>query len=494
MVEVRFMMFLVDFSLGEVSFWVSGKCIDFFGFFCVYVEGSDDFDVVIEGQEVLLLVLSVGDVLELKIVEFFGYQIQLLVCFSEVLLVKMLEKEGIGWLLIYVLIIGMIVDCGYVMFLGNVFIFSFIVFVVMVLFEEYFFELVDISFIVWMENIFDEIFYGKVQWLFYLEGFYKGDEGLENQVQQWEGDIDFGVFCIIDLEGLFFVVCIGCFGVYLEVKWVSDDGEEELIKVILFQEIILVDLDEEQVELIFKQKVDGFEVIGEDLEIGDLVYLFFGQYGFYVQWGQVSDENFKFKCVFLFKGQKLEDFILEDVFGLFCLLCFFGEYFDGGCIQVGLGCFGFYVVWDKGKGEKDYCFFKGGDDVLVVGLSCVFELLVMFKWGWGGCIVFKDFGKLEGSDEMIQVYDGFYGFYVKQGKVNVLLLEGKGVDDMIFEEVVELFVVKVVLKKGGCKIVVKKMVVKKLVVKKLVVKKFFVIIKIGWFRVSVVWVIKLVDN
>ena len=50
------------------------------------------------------------------------------------------------------------------------------------LLEEHFPDLVDPSFTARMENTLDEISHGKVQWLPYLEGFYKGDEGLENQL------------------------------------------------------------------------------------------------------------------------------------------------------------------------------------------------------------------------------------------------------------------------------------------------------------------------
>ena len=142
-----------------------------------------------------------------------------------------------------------------------------------------------------MENTLDEISHGQVEWLPYLEGFFKGDQGLETQVQQREGDIDPGASRTVDLEGLSCVVRIGRFGAYLEAKRVSDDGEEELIKATLPREITPADLDEEQAELILKQKADGPEALGEDPETGDLVYLLFGQYGPYVQRGQVSDDN-----------------------------------------------------------------------------------------------------------------------------------------------------------------------------------------------------------
>ncbi len=67
-----------------------------------------------------------------------------------------------------------------------------------------------------MEHTLDEISHGKVSWLPYLEGFYKGDNGLEAQVQKREGDIDPGVSRTVALEGLPCVVRIGRFGAYLE--------------------------------------------------------------------------------------------------------------------------------------------------------------------------------------------------------------------------------------------------------------------------------------
>ena len=125
-----------------------------------------------------------------------------------------------------------------------------------------------------------------------------------------------------------------------------------------------------------------------------------------------------------------------------------GEHPDGERVQAGLGRFGPYVVWDKGKGEKDYRSLKGDDDVLAVGLSRALELLAMPKRGRGGRTALKDLGKPEGSDETIQVYDGPYGLYVKQGKVNASLPEGKKADEVTLEEAVEL-AAKVASKKAA---------------------------------------------
>ncbi|MFL0732932.1 MAG: topoisomerase C-terminal repeat-containing protein, partial [Prochlorococcus sp.] len=173
----------------------------------------------------------------------------------------------------------------------------------------------------------------------------------------------------------------------------------------------------------------------------------FGQYGPYVQRGQVSEENPKPKRASLPKGLKPEELSLDDALGLLRLPRLLGEHPDGGKIQAGLGRFGPYVVWDKGKGEKDYRSLKAEDDVLLVGLSRAMELLAMPKRGRGGRTALKDLGIPEGSEEKVQVFDGPYGLYVKQGKVNASLPEGKGADDITLEIAVELLAAKASTKK-----------------------------------------------
>ncbi len=490
MAEARLTMLSVDLSSADASFRANGKRIDFPGFFRAYVEGSDDPDAALEGQEVLLPSLAVGDQPSPKNVEPLGHQTQPPARFSEASLVKMLEKEGIGRPSTYASIIGTIVDRGYATIQGNALTPSFTAFAVTALLEEHFPDLVDTSFTARMENTLDEISHGKVQWLPYLEGFYKGEQGLETQVQQREGDIDPGASRTIDLEGLNCVVRIGRFGAYLESKRVSDDGEEELIKATLPREITPADLDQDQAELILKQKADGPEALGEDPETGDLVYLLFGQYGPYVQRGQVSDENPKPKRASLPKGVKPEDLKLDDALGLLRLPRLLGEHPDGGRIQAGLGRFGPYVVWDKGKSEKDYRSLKGEDDVLMVGLSRALELLAMPKRGRGGRTALKDLGKPEGSEETVQVYDGPYGLYVKQGKVNASLPEGKGAEDVTLEEAVELLAAKASAKKSSRKSTAKKPAAKKPAAKKPAAKKAPATTKTGRLRASAVRVIK----
>ena len=442
MADARLTMLAIDLEVADSSFRATGKRIDFPGFFRAYVEGSDDPDAALEGQEVLLPDLKVGDAPDCRSVEALSHQTQPPARYSEAALVKMLEKEGIGRPSTYASIIGTIIDRGYATLQANALIPSFTAFAVTALLEEHFPDLVDTGFTARMENTLDEISTGKVRWLPYLEDFYKGEEGLEALVQRREGDIDPGHSRTVALEGLPCVVRIGRFGAYLESRRVGTDGEEELLKATLPQEITPADLDADKAELILRQKSEGPESIGEDPETGEQVYLLFGQYGPYLQLGQASEETPKPKRASLPKGVKPEEMKLEDALGLLRLPRHLGEHPDGGKVQAGLGRFGPYVVHDKGKGEKDYRSIKAEDDVLVIGLTRALELLAQPKRGRGGRTALKDLGTPEGANEAIQLFDGPYGLYVKQGKVNASLPEGTTADTLTLEQAVELLAAK----------------------------------------------------
>jgi DNA topoisomerase-1 len=447
MADARLTMLSVDLEvnagrLGLAAFRASGKRIDFAGFFRAYVEGSDDPDAALEGQELLLPPLQQGDQPTCKAVEALGHQTQPPARYSEAALVKMLEKEGIGRPSTYASIIGTIVDRGYATLQNNALTPSFTAFAVTALLEEHFPDLVDTSFTARMENTLDEISHGKVRWLPYLEQFYKGETGLETQVQQREGDIDPGASRTVELEGLPCVVRIGRFGAYLETRRLAEDGSEELLKATLPAEITPAELDAEKAEQILRQKADGPEALGEDPQTGEAVYLLFGQYGPYVQRGQVSEANPKPKRASLPKGTKPEELSLEDALGLLQLPRLLGDHPEGGKVEAGLGRFGPYVVHHKGKGEKDYRSLKAEDDVLVVDLGRALELLAMPKRGRGGRTALKDLGTPEGGSEPIQLFDGPYGLYVKQGKVNASLPEGASAESLTLEQAIELLSAK----------------------------------------------------
>merc|ERR1712164_124007 len=115
------------------------------------------------------------------------------------------------------------------------------------------------------------------------------------------------------------------------------------------------------------------------------------------------------------------------------------------------GRFGPYVVWSKNGGEKDYRSIKGEDDVLQVSLDRALELLSIPKRGRGGRTALKELGIPEGEKDTIQLFNGPYGLYVKQGKVNASLPEGKGAEDISIEDAIELLASKKSSKKTTSK-------------------------------------------
>jgi DNA topoisomerase-1 len=92
---------------------------------------------------------------------------------------------------------------------------------------------------------------------------------------------------------------------------------------------------------------------------------------------------------------------------------------------------------------------KAEDDVLAIGLSRALELLAQPKRGRGGRTALRDLGTPEGASEPIQLFDGPYGLYVKQGKVNASLPEGSTAESLTLEQALELLAAKASTGKGG---------------------------------------------
>ena len=444
MAEARLTMLSVDIKVEDAVFRATGKNIDFPGFFRAYVEGSDDPEAALEGQEILLPVLASGDQINPSKVEPVGHETKPPARYSEASLVKMLEKEGIGRPSTYASIIGTIVDRGYALLSANSLSPTFTAFAVTALLEEHFPDLVDTTFTARMEASLDEISSGNISWLPYLEKFFKGNNGLQAQVEKREGDIDGKSFRQIDLKGLPCIVRIGSNGAWLEGKRINEEGEEVEAKGNLPIDITPGDLDSKKVA----QILNGPSDLGIDPDSGEKVYLRFGQYGPYVQLGDSISEKEKPRRSSLPKDIKTEELSLDHALKLLSLPRLLGNHPKGGTVEAHTGQFGPYVKWDKGKGEKpDNRSLKKEDDVYKIELSRALELLSMPKRGRGGRTALKDLGIPKNSKENIQIYDGPYGLYVKQGKINASLPEGKKADEITLEEAVKLLEAKSSTKK-----------------------------------------------
>lgn len=479
MAEARQTNITVQIEVDNATFRASGKRIDFPGFFRAYVEGSDDPDAAIENQEVLLPRLAVGDAVNCNELAAVGHETQPPARYTEATLVKTLESEGIGRPSTYASVIGTIIDRGYVTANGNSLTPTFTAFAVTDLLSSHFPDLVDVGFTARMERTLDHISTGEAEWLPYLKDFYVGDEGLETQVQEQEDKIDPAEARTVNLEDLAAKVRIGRYGPYVETE--DEDGP---VKASVPVDVSPADLDADQVELLLKQKKEGPEKLGLHPETGEPIYVLIGQYGPYVQLGEATEEQPKPKRASLPKGKKPEDATIEMAVGLLALPRLLGAHPETGKpIKASLGRFGPYVVHDQGKDGKDYRSLKAEDDVLTVTFDRAMELLSQPKAGRGRrkAEPLKELGKHPDDEELIAVYKGPYGLYVKHGKTNAGLPEGKTEADITLEEAIALINAKGGTKKkstrkkstakSGTKTTAKKTTAKKSTAKKATTKK-----------------------
>ncbi|MBD2211157.1 type I DNA topoisomerase [Calothrix sp. FACHB-156] len=433
----------IQLQVEDAGFRASGKRIDFPGYLRAYVEGSDDPDAALEDQEVILPSLQVGDHPDCKNLEAIAHETQPPARYSEATLVKTLESEGIGRPSTYASIIGTIIDKGYAQLVNNALIPTFTAFAVTDLLEKHFPDVVDPSFTSKMEQTLDDIATGEAKWLPYLKEFYLGDKGLETLVKERENQIDATKARTVELENLAAKVRIGKYGPYIEVE-----NGEGVVTASIPKDLTPADLDPKQVEVLLRQKTSGPDQLGRHPETGEPIYVKIGAYGPYVQLGDKTDENPKPKQASLPKGVTPENVTFDMAVGLLALPRTLGVHPEtGGKIQASLGRFGPYIVHDQGKEGKDYRSLKAADNVLTVSLERALELLSEPKKGRSSSsskskAALRELGAHPDDDTPVNIYDGPYGPYIKNGKTNVSLPEGQSVEDMTLEKALELLASK----------------------------------------------------
>lgn len=450
MADSRQTFVTIDLQVDNAGFRSNGKRITFPGFLRAYVEGSDDPNAALENQETILPNLKAGDRPECQELEAIGHETQPPARYTEAALVKTLESEGIGRPSTYASIIGTIIDRGYAQLKSNALVPSFTAFAVTNLLETYFPELVDTKFTARMEQTLDEISTGVTDYVPYLRKFYSGENGLSTQVKQQEDQIEPQNARTIALDNISAKIRIGRYGAYIE----AENGEET-VKASIPKDLTPADLNPEQIEALLRQKTAGPEELGIHPEAGVPIYVMAGQYGPYVQLGEVSEENKKPKRSSLPKGVTPENLTLEYAVGLLSLPRHLGDHPETGAkIKASLGRFGPYVVHDQGKEGKDYRSLKAGDDVLTIELGRALELLAQPKRGRGSKKgstkkPLRELGEHPADGEPVNIYDGPYGNYVKHGKINASVPEDKPMEELTLAEAVELLAAKAATAKSS---------------------------------------------
>jgi DNA topoisomerase I len=414
---------VVTVAADNAEFRASGKRIDFAGFIRAYVEGSDDPEAALDDKEVVLPALKVGDTPACRALDAVKHETQPPARYTEASLVKALEELGIGRPSTYASIMDTIQARGYVRQDGKALIPTFTAFAVTSLLEERITSLVDTQFTAKMENQLDEIALGELDQLTYLKQFFFGDKthpGLKPMVDQSAAalKLEAGGARRVQLEGVNAEIRIGRYGPYVEV---IEDGNP--LRASLPSDMAPGDLTDALVQELLRTRQEGPPVIGLDPDSGLPIYMMRGEYGPYVQLGDVEEgSKTKPKRTSLPKGVTPENITLEVAVGLVSLPRPLGAHpTTGNAIRASLGRFGPFIVHVKGGdgGKDDFRSIPATDDVLTIGLPRALELLNQPKGRRGvtTSVVtpLRELGPHPEDGRTVLVFDGRYGPYVQLG-------------------------------------------------------------------------------
>lgn len=160
----------IDLHNGDVIFRANGSKIKFPGFMKVYVEGTDDS---VEEKENTLPDVKKGDQFFSKDVEPKQHFTQPPPRYTEARLVKTLEELGIGRPSTYAPTLDTIQKRGYVTLDNKRFIPTELGEIVLELIREFFPDILDAEFTAKMEQEFDGVEAGSVEWVKVINDFYK---------------------------------------------------------------------------------------------------------------------------------------------------------------------------------------------------------------------------------------------------------------------------------------------------------------------------------
>lgn len=459
MAEARLVFQTVTIAAENAQFRATGRHVEFPGFFRAYVEGVDDPEAALDDQESALPLLAEGNQLKVNELDSVSHETKPPARYTEATLVRQLEAEGIGRPSTYASIIGTIQDRGYALKQGNQLVPTFTAMAVTKLLENHFNRLVDYKFTAQMERTLDEVAAGEADRMPYLEKFYLGEEGLDQQVKINVEKIDPRVACTLKMEGVETDIRVGKYGPYI-----STEHEGEPLSVSLPADIAPADITDAMTKDLIEKKIRGPQAIGMHPEAGLPIFVMVGPFGPYLQLGEVVEDEPKPKRVGVPKHVDVDTIDLDLALGYLSLPRRLGHHPETTkVVNAGMGRFGPYVVHNKVYKSlgKDY-------DVLTVDLETAVELLKTAKKR-GAPDPIKELGKHPIDDEPIGVYEGKYGLYVKHGAINATIPKEREIETITIEEAIEWIATRAA--KTGKKVGKKKAAKKKATKKKGAKKK-----------------------
>lgn len=430
MVDSRQKQVSCKIQADDTIFSASGMSIEFPGFLRAYVEGSDDPEAELDAREVKLPILKAKDKLKTNSVKPTDHETKPPARYTEASLVQTMEKEGIGRPSTYASIIGTIIDRGYVKKMGSALAPTFTAMVVAKLLSKFLPQYVDLNFTSMMEKSLDDIAEGELDSEKYLETIYFGKQGLKSQVENQEDKIDPTEAREIKLEGLEkYAFRVGKYGAYVVAQ---KNGEE--FSASIPESESPADMTADVADKLIEQKINGADALGKDPKSGLPIYALNGRFGPYVQLGDMDDTNTKPKRVSIPANIPLETISLDQALELLSLPKLLGiNPANEKEIKVGLGRFGPFVVCDG-----DYRSIPKTESVFTIDLPRAIELLSQPKKGRGRAAPLKELGTHPDNGSPIQIMNGPYGPYIKNGKTNASLPEGVTPDQVTMAMALEL--------------------------------------------------------
>ncbi len=458
----------VDFEVTaadrNLTFRANGSVVRFPGFLKVY--GDKDKDTLLpeltEGRTIG------GDgqdhVPPVKIdkVEPLVHETQPPARFTEASLIKKLEDEGIGRPSTYASVIATIQSREYVVKKSGALLPSYIGIAVTHLLREHFNKYVDLQFTARMEEELDLIASGEIDWINFLDCFFrgcKGESGLEQDIVEEMDKIEFPRIKVGDDPATGHPIVLRIGRNYVSVHVEGQDERRATLPV----DLLIDELTSEKALDLIIQRDKSREPIGQHPETGQNIYALTGPFGPYLQLGEQEDDK-KPKRISL--GKKTDPTSIDLAYALRLLSLPREIGIDsetGKPVRAGLGRFGPYV-------ERDRVFASVHtvDTLFTITLE---EALDRIR-NKNKRTVLKDLGKHPETGEPLTVCKGRYGPYVTDGKVNATIGRDNNPEDVTVEEALSLLKDAARRKKTGKKKTGKKKTVKKkTAAKKKTVKK-----------------------
>jgi DNA topoisomerase-1 len=320
---------------------------------------------------------------------------------------------------------------------------------------------VDLEFTSRMEEELDQIASGDVDWIEFLDCFFrgcKGDPGLEQDIEEELEKIDFPRIKVGIDPGTGQPIVLRIGRTYVSVHVEGEDDRRATLPV----DLLIDELSSEKALELIVQRDKSREPIGQHPDTGQNIYALTGPFGPYLQLGE-QEEDKKPKRISLGKKTDPTSIDLTYALRLLSLPREIGtDPETGKPVRAGLGRFGPYV-----ERERVFASVETVDTLFTISLEDALERIR----NKNKRTVLRELGKHPETGDELSICKGRYGPYVTDGTLNANIGRDRDPEDVSVKDAVSLLIDAALRKKNAPKKKTKKKVVKKKTTKKKTVKK-----------------------